>query len=630
MLSPSASHSIWSSLTVTGLADPGRGLVRPGVGLSPPCGVRIPYRALEAGHLEGWWTMKAGSDDAVSDFCGALTRSRMGRSVVQDFRPVAESLEWQLGQHYFAKMGSKSFIAGPDPVPYAVNNDGNLSSKAAELVFASLEASELQGPLEETVFVLELGIGVGLFARLFMDRFRDLCIRKGADYYDRLCYVAGDRSEKMLLDACRHGTFADHPGRYLLRVIDANEPFVRLTQDLAHTAGCAPRFRAVLLNYVLDCLPATVLQINEHDVRELCIKTYLARSVELSDHTTLAIDEIADLADKGGVRCLAELSPLYGLFASEYAYRRFNPGPVPFAQCALAHVRGQARYFVHNHGAMQCLSRLHESLADDGFILINDYGHSNLEEAEEGLEPQRFSGSCAVGLNLSVIRECLKESGITDWVEPTDDHGHLLSRLVLASASSSLATCFREVFGKKASEAAQKPIADARAHCERGRDELAASFYEQALRDQPWNWALMAEVARFLTFNLRDPHAGLALNRAALALNPCCSSDLWSDLGDSLHLLNRAEEARRAFHRALRINLEDPRAYYSLANSYICEKDVPSALRAIGEGMAVDRSGSRAKAFIKLQNDALELLNRRMQLEARLQVDRISRVLDQM
>ena len=37
--------------------------------------------------------------------------------------------------------------------------------------------------------VLELGIGIGLFARFFLDRFRELCACSGKDYYERLCYV---------------------------------------------------------------------------------------------------------------------------------------------------------------------------------------------------------------------------------------------------------------------------------------------------------------------------------------------------------------------------------------------------------------------------------------------------------
>src|SRR5262249_36199741 len=150
-----------------------------------------------------------------------LADAQAQRVVLQDFVPLAESLEWELGQEYLKQRGNKAFISDASPVPFVVNNDGTLSRNAADVLFASLQAAEQQGTLEDEIFVLELGIGVGLFARYFLDHFRDLCAEHKRDYCDRLCYIAADRSERMLLDACRHGVFANHPGRYRLRVCDA-------------------------------------------------------------------------------------------------------------------------------------------------------------------------------------------------------------------------------------------------------------------------------------------------------------------------------------------------------------------------------------------------------------------------
>src|SRR5260370_27772632 len=124
--------------------------------------------------------------------------AQTSRAVIQDFCALAESLEWDLGQQYLRQRGNKAFISDASPVPFVVNNDGNLSRNAAEVFFASLEAAARQGPLEDEIFVLELGIGVGLFARYFLDAFRDLCAQHGRDYYERLCYIAADRSEQML------------------------------------------------------------------------------------------------------------------------------------------------------------------------------------------------------------------------------------------------------------------------------------------------------------------------------------------------------------------------------------------------------------------------------------------------
>ena len=153
-----------------------------------------------------------------------LAKAQSGRAVIQDFVPLADSLEWQLGQEYLRQRGNKAFLSDATPVPFVINNDGTLSRNAAEVLFASLLDAEKQGTLEEEIFVLELGIGVGLFARYFLDAFRELCDEQQKDFYDRLCYIAADRSERHAAGRCRHGVLAHHPGRYRLRLVDAMNP----------------------------------------------------------------------------------------------------------------------------------------------------------------------------------------------------------------------------------------------------------------------------------------------------------------------------------------------------------------------------------------------------------------------
>jgi tetratricopeptide (TPR) repeat protein len=569
--------------------------------------------------------MKAEAGRGIRTLPDLLAKAQKNRVVIQEFRPLADSLEWQLGQHYFQERGNKGFISDASPIPFLVNNDGDLSSKAADLVFASLRASEQEGNLEERIFVLELGIGVGLFARFFLDRFRDLCASSGKDYYERLSYVAGDRSERMLLDASRHGIFANHPGRYLLRVVDAAEPEAGLMEDLAFDGSDGHPIRAVFLNYVLDCLPAAVLEIDAQDVRQLCIRSYLARGLELSDFTPLSLSDVVRLANANDPGAHRELMPLYGLFASEYDYLEVDPSTLPFADMAVEVGRGRARFVLHNHGAIQCLIRLHALLRDSGFILINDYGHTKLESAEDSFAPQRFSGSTAIGLNFSLIPACLRRLGIAGWIEPADGDDHVISRLLVRGESPGATSCFYERFGKEASERVNEPVVKACAHVEQGRYEMATSCYEKALREQPWNWSLMNEIAKFLAFGLRDPEAGLALCRTALSLNPMCSSYLWCTLGDCLNLLDRRQEGREAFLRALKVDPQDPHVHFNLAATYLCEKDFPASLWAIANGFSADSTGSNTEPLLKLQADVLRQMKRRHQLEAHLEVDRVSR-----
>ena len=69
------------------------------------------------------------------------------RLLVQDFRPVVESLEWELSADYWATQGLTPFLK--NEVPYVVNNSGWASYNAAEVLFANCgEADDLGSRVE--------------------------------------------------------------------------------------------------------------------------------------------------------------------------------------------------------------------------------------------------------------------------------------------------------------------------------------------------------------------------------------------------------------------------------------------------------------------------------------------------
>ncbi len=328
-----------------------------------------------------------------------LSQCQTGREVVQDFVPLPESLEWDLGQQYLKDRGNKSFISDSSPVPFVINNDGTLSHNAAEVFFTSLVEAEQAGDLEPDIYVLELGIGVGLFARFFLDHFRDLSRQYRKDFYDRLTYIAADKSERMLTDMLTHGLLANHAGHYRTRVVDAMEPDKELPFDVAfmdHPYRDKP-LRAVFLNYLLDCLPAAVLEIDvaaadvesadwksaATTIRQLCVRTCVARNIKLADHTDMMLEQLQQRARQvasgqsaAGNDPRQELLEVYGLFASEYDYRPVDVKTLPYGDFAIEYARRTTRRLLLSYGAMQCLDKLLGMVQDDGFILINDYGQT--------------------------------------------------------------------------------------------------------------------------------------------------------------------------------------------------------------------------------------------------------------
>jgi tetratricopeptide (TPR) repeat protein len=269
---------------------------------------------------------------------------------------------------------------------------------------------------------------------------------------------------------------------------------------------------------------------------------------------------------------------------------------------------------LHSYGAIQCLERLLALVQDGGFILANDYGQTQSTDADE-FEHQRFSLATFVGVNFPLLRAFFGDDKRCRWVEPYEEAGGIHARLLGHKLAGATEVRFQELFGKAAHNQLQEPLVKARECAKVGRFELAATFYQQALEKQPHNWVLANEVAMFLTFSLRDPKAGADLAKLALALNPTCSSELWSTLGDALFEWGRYAEARGAYLRAIQINGSDVRARYNLAWVYTREKSYPEALAVLAEGLALDKMGEYRERLLQKQQEVLALQAQRHQQE---------------
>jgi tetratricopeptide (TPR) repeat protein len=632
-----------------------------------------------------------------------LAKAQTSRAVIQQFVALADSLEWRLGQEYLRQRGNKAFLSDASPVPFVINNDGTLSRNAAEVFFASLVDAEEKGPLAEEIFVLELGIGVGLFARYFLDALRELCRKAGKDYYDRLTYIAADRSARMLLDVARHGVLGEHLGHYVLRLVDALQPETLLRDALfgvpspptplpqgergespspataLHASGerGARPLRAVFLNYLLDCLPAAVLDLSglpetpagteavailvangtpqAAGVKQLCVRTCVARNVRLEDYTDLTAEALAERARINDAAAQRELLEVYGLFASEYDYRPVDIQTLPLGEFALAFGRTRTKKLLHSYGAIQCLQRLLELVHEDGFILANDYGQTQVTAKDE-FEHQRFSLATFVGVNFSELRAYFgetrdstlarsaseeepsltlrhEESSLTrrakvvmrQYLEPHSESGSIHSRLLGHNLSYKTAVRFQECFSEAASAKLQEPLNQARECLKVGRFELGSTYYRQALELQPVNWVLLNEVAQFLIFSLRDVKAGIDIAKVALRLNPACSSELWNTLGDGLFEYGRHAEARSAYQKALEVNAADVRARYNLAWVHQREKDYGAALGMIAEALALDKTGQYRERLLAKQQEVVAQQVRKHQTEYLLLVNLVSK-----
>jgi hypothetical protein len=197
---------------------------------------------------------------------------------------------------------------------------------------------------------------------------RDLSLKLKKDYYQRLTYIAADRSERMLSDVLRHGVLAQHPGRVRVRQADAMQPETLareiglqgspphpqpLSPGVPGERGVSGPFRAVFLNYLLDCLPAAVLKLDDEGTKELHVRTVVARNVKLKDYTDLTAEQLRKRAAAGDAKSKRELLEVYGLFASEYDYRPVDVGKLPYGAFAAEYAKRASHRLLHSHGAIR-------------------------------------------------------------------------------------------------------------------------------------------------------------------------------------------------------------------------------------------------------------------------------------
>lgn len=534
----------------------------------------------------------SGNPSRTSDEVGARTPTqtlqsvKINRSVIEDFRPLYGALEWRIAQAYWARRGVLPFAQSE--VPFLINNSGRLSEAAAQVVLANCLEHRPEGPLN----VIEFGAGTGLFARHFLDFFRELCDQRGVDFYGRLKLFVTDQSPATVEQWLQRDLFADHHGRVVASVADA----------MAGTPVDGT-VRAIFCNYVLDVLPATVVRMVDGTVEQLRVRTRLVDDPGLvKSYTSLTHEEISEIAASADPSALEKLFPLLSLFDFEVAFSA--DGLID--GCADV-VRGQpeAGAAVFNFGALQCLTNVAERLDLHGFILINDYGPTQSGDVAGHATCQRFGATSALGINFPHLERHLGQKGLLVRAATGDHERPIHARLITRERLEHTFSEFEGQFGDASYHHVQDSVEEAREHVAAGRLNEALTAYTTAVSRSARDWALIGEAADFVANQVRDYGAALELARGAVALNPFYSAWLWNILGDSLYCLERFSDAHAAYLRAEEIDPRDGRTNLNLAYSFLRTGDHESALRVIARGLASDGAGAFRGALLEKQQQVI-------------------------
>jgi hypothetical protein len=209
---------------------------------------------------------RARGDDVYEAISTALQRpaedDSCGGVALEDWRPGSKSLIWGFNSLYWKALALWEQATGKgyeSALPGGASDARNVEA-ARELIlklFTLWDQLAARRALPEELYVLELGVGNGNQARVFLDEFRRLDRERGrADYYRRLHYLMGDYSPHVLELARKN--VAHHSEHVSSLVLDALRP----TETLGFL-----RYKAFLVyvSNVYDNLPTDeIVRIGGH------------------------------------------------------------------------------------------------------------------------------------------------------------------------------------------------------------------------------------------------------------------------------------------------------------------------------------------------------------------------------
>lgn len=251
-------------------------------------------------------------DVALKELTAALLRSAPDRVVLEEWGRGSESIVWDFNALYWSalELWEKATGKGYEQALPGGESDARNRTAARELVdelFAVWDRLGASNALPEELYVVELGVGNGGQAKVFLDEFAERDREHGRGYYRRLHYLMCDYSQHVL-DLARE-TVAEHVEHVSSFALDATRPgtslgFLRYKVFLVYVSN------------VYDNLPTD--EVAQLGGRTYCVQTraYLpaSQAAELAGSVATSVQELPALVHKLlrlGPALLCELAPAH-------------------------------------------------------------------------------------------------------------------------------------------------------------------------------------------------------------------------------------------------------------------------------------------------------------------------------
>ena len=350
------------------------------------------------------------------------------RVALEDFISFRSSIAWEFNRLYWQRLADWEKATGrsyEQALPGG-KSDANHPAAVADGVadfWTLVRDLDKKKQLPQEIFVLEIGVGMGKRAGLWLDRFRALDQERGTQYYPRLRFLLGDYS-LATLERSRPAVQA-HLDLCSFIVLDALNP-IKTLSFLRH------KILHIHLTNVYDNLPDEELVRRDGRLYLVQVRAYLpiTDAVRIGGAFELPVGEIGQavrrLLESGpeffpercrGVAFWQEIWKALRLEEQIVSLEDLPEGSVPSGldPAQLEEVLREAPSEIRFHlssGALESFRNTVPLLYPRGFLQVQDIFVTTLDGYRMGFHgPGKLDGSIVNWVNGVLLREVAERAG---------------------------------------------------------------------------------------------------------------------------------------------------------------------------------------------------------------------------
>jgi len=388
---------------------------------APPIEIRIDSRQVAPGTLRGLLQEAMAAQAADSD-------ERDRRIYFEDFQSFRRSIVWEFNRLYWQRVKDWEKATGKSyeqalPGGESTGKDARAIHDSVEQFWKLLKELDGSNRLPQEIFILEIGVGMGAHAGMWLDAFCALDQSRGTHFYPRLRFLLGDYS----LATLEHSRPAvqRHLDLCSFIALDATDP-IKTLSFLRH------KILHVHSTNMYDNLPDEEIVWRDNRIYWVQSRAYLpaGAAARISAAAGIAVAEIPSLVDRlldVGIAALPDRAKGMQFWMDTWRSMRIQeklvdavdlPDAAFPAGLTSLHMEEILRYAPNDlrlhlsTGALDSFRNTLPLLHPRGYLQVQDIFVTDLQEYSMGFHgPGKLDGSIVNWVNGALLREVAERAG---------------------------------------------------------------------------------------------------------------------------------------------------------------------------------------------------------------------------